>query len=222
MAFSDGSILEIDVVTSLPTAPTYVVNSSTTAGFVGADKAVAKTKKHKASVEVVLGATFMPFSLELFGSIEKSSHDLLKTIASSKVDGHPDLYDYDQVLTTIMETISVGLQNSLGHAFRSFNRYVAAQLNNPVLHIARGTHRRIMPPQGDWSDAEITYRSYPTLARLRLPVLSSSSASTNEDSASQVPAYLRNYVTDSSKYDEEARDDEALQNELACTAGSEL
>lgn len=166
----DNSSKEIDVVTILATAHSYMIKSAQSRGSA-ARKAEDSKFAHKERLEKH-GVGFVPFALESHGCAGKAATTELSWIALQLEINHPDLFEFGRTLQQLKEGLSVALQMGNAEAFRRFSSDVRD-------HNSQQSRRGCPAPlSGSYSVNGPAFikdpaRSYPALTRARLLVQSS-------------------------------------------------
>lgn len=127
----NGSVAEIDIVTSLPTAGSYFRQAAAAPGHCAAVSHAAKEEKHGASVRKN-GGSFQPFSIELYGHMHPTAHKECRAIAENFAAKYPELFELGQVTSHVLQRVSIAMQVGISHAFRRFAQFTQAKVNTPL------------------------------------------------------------------------------------------
>jgi hypothetical protein len=122
----DGTSKEIDFVTVLPTASTYLNHAAHTPRYAANVVASDKKIKHGQSC-LNAGIDFVAFAIELYGTLGEDAVAELQALAGLAVDKHEDLYGYSEMCRHLKEAVAVATQR--GNAL-AFTRYADLNKSN--------------------------------------------------------------------------------------------
>ena len=168
-----GKLKEIDVVTSLPTAESYLKDGAFEELRVANNAAANKVGKHKKHCKE-RKVRFVPFSVEIFGNLQAEAVKEINYIAKRLAEKLPIMFRSQSAAARyVTGVVSTALQRGNANSFKLFVREChkkERQANGGLTLWKRHYSPPLPANHSTWSEVEAKARSYPELHKLRSSV----------------------------------------------------